>query len=541
MNKEILRVFMEGILLVLVVLVSMSLSLVLKRLLSRRAKESKHTFPRALLAVLGSLLFPLFSMILGLAVLWLPQVWSVSWLPQWPQTHRSAWHLFWMVILIFNFLESIAMDISVSSGKFQIPALLRGVMRAGVTALAAFFVLRYELGLNITPLLASTALLTAVVGFALQGVLGNLLAGMSLNLTGSLSKRDWVVVDGIEGQVDEMNWRETWVITREHIPIRIPNSKVADAHIQNLSRPEGPRRCSIFVDASYDDPPDRVIDAMVAAASAVPDVRRMPAPTAMVEEYKSYGVGYKLWVWLDRYPQREPIQGEVRRHIWYQFRRAGIQIPYPVSDQVLNQFMERAIVPAGPAAGSSNAQRQADGLLQSDFAHQVLEDDKGNLLIPEEELSAWARGLSSQRYGRGEVIFSQGDAGDCCYVILSGLLEGKIHHRESGKETTFELGKGVVMGEMSLMTGLPRMADIRVKESAELLRVPAPEFAQLLEHHSGVLEQLSQLASERASANRQQYEDLMATDAPPVDQALSQDGILQRFWRLLGGTSSGKI
>jgi len=535
MNKEILRMFMEGILLALVVLVSMSLSLVLKRLLSRRAKESKHTFPRALLAVLGSLLFPLFSMILGLAVLWLPQVWSVSWLPQWPQTHRSAWHLFWMVILIFNFLESIAIEISVSSGKFQIPALLRGVMRAGVTALAAFFVFRYELGLNITPLLASTALLTAVVGFALQGVLGNLLAGMSLNLTGSLSKRDWVVVDGVEGQVDEMNWRETWVVTREHIPIRIPNSKVADAHIQNLSRPEGPRRCSVFVDASYDDPPDLVIQSMVAAAAAVPDVRHMPAPTAMVEEYKSYGVGYKLWIWLDRYPQREPIQAEVRRYIWYQFRRAGIQIPYPVSDQVLNQFMERAIIPATPTTESADAQRRAQGLLQSDFAHQVLEDDKGNLLIPEEELSAWAGRLSSQRYGRGELIFRQGDAGDCCYVILSGLLEGKIHHRESGKETTFELGSGVVMGEMSLVTGLPRMADMRAKESAELLRIPAPEFAALLKGHPGVLEQLSQLAADRASANRQQYEDLMATDAPSVDQAISPDGILQRFWRLLGG------
>jgi len=42
--------------------------------------------------------------------------------------------------------------------------------------------------------------------------------------------------------VDEMNWRETWVVTRENIPVRIPNSKVADAHIRNLSRPEGPRR-----------------------------------------------------------------------------------------------------------------------------------------------------------------------------------------------------------------------------------------------------------------------------------------------------------
>ena len=123
------------------------------------------------------------------------------------------------------------MQIYSAGGKFQVPALLRGVARIVVTSLAAFFVLRFELGLNITPLLASTALVTAVVGFALQGVLGNLLAGMSLNLTGAMAHRDWVFIDDLEGQVQEMNWRETWILTRDMIPVRIPNSKVADARI----------------------------------------------------------------------------------------------------------------------------------------------------------------------------------------------------------------------------------------------------------------------------------------------------------------------
>lgn len=534
MNRSLLLLFVEGGLLLLAILVSMSLSLLLRRALARRAKASPRAFSKSLFAIMGSLLFPLLALGLGLGALWLPAVLSLSWLPPWPESHRSAWHLFWLVMLVFSLLESVVVEISAASGRFQVPALLRGVMRVIVTGATAFFVLRDVLGVNITPLLASTALITAVVGFALQGVLGNLLAGMSLNLTGSLSKRDWVVIDEVEGQVDEMNWRETWVVTREHIPVRIPNSKVADAHIQNLSRPEGPRRCSIFVDASYDDSPDTVIDAMLAAAAAVPEVRRMPAPSAMVLEYKSYGIGYELWVWLDRYPQRRPIQGEVRRHIWYQFRREGIQIPYPVTDQVLNNFMERAIVPASPPAEPAGGRRIAEGLLRSNFARQVLQNTEGQLLVPEEELSAWAGGLPTRRYGRDEIVFRQGEEGDSCYVVLSGRLEGRIHHRESGKESTFEVEPGAVMGEMSLVTGLPRMADIRVKESAELLQISAAEFAAFLGRHAGVVEQVSRLVAERVSANRRQYEDLMATDAPPLDQAISREGVLKRFWRLLG-------
>ena len=56
---------------------------------------------------------------------------------------------------------------------------------------------------------SSPALLTAVVGFALQGVLGNLLGGMSLHLTRSVVPGDWVRVGEEEGRVIETNWRET--------------------------------------------------------------------------------------------------------------------------------------------------------------------------------------------------------------------------------------------------------------------------------------------------------------------------------------------
>lgn len=534
MNSAILFRLAESGLLILVVLVSMSAALGPRRWLARKARDAKGVLVKGVFLVLRSVVFPLLALVLGGAVLWMPVLLDVPWAGMIPDSHRAAWNLFWLVVLGFNVVEAIGMHLAVSRGRAPLPALLRGVLRVAVTAMAAFFVLRFELGLNITPLLASTALVTAVVGFALQGVLGNLLAGMSLNMTGTLAHRDWVFIDDVEGQVDEMNWRETWVVTRENIPVRIPNSKVADARIRHLSRPATPRRCSVFVDASYGDPPDAVIDAMLAAAAAVPEVRRTPAPLAMVLEFKSYGVGYELRFWLDQYALREPVQGEIRRQIWYQFRRAGIQIPYPVSDQVLNDFMERAIVPAPPPDGDPEARRRAAGLLNSDFARQVLQGADGQPLVPEAELAEWAGRLQSEGYGRGEILYRQGDAGDSCHVVLSGRLTGTIRHREAGKETTFEVGPGAVIGEMSLLTGLPRMAEVKVAESAELLRVPADEFAELLEGHPGLLEQFSELAAVRARDNRRQFEDLMAADAPPVDQAISNEGILKRFWHLIG-------
>ena len=109
-----------------------------------------------------------------------------AWAELAPSAHQEAWGLFWLILLAYAFVETAGARIAAAAGRQPMPALLRGLLRVAVTALAAFCVLRFELGWNITPLLASTALVTAVVGFALQGVLGNLLAGMSLNLTRSL-------------------------------------------------------------------------------------------------------------------------------------------------------------------------------------------------------------------------------------------------------------------------------------------------------------------------------------------------------------------
>jgi small-conductance mechanosensitive channel len=160
-----------------------------------------RTLARWGLATAASLVFPALALGLGWLLLWLPEALGLPWAGRVPASHRSAWGLFWLIMLAMNFVETTSLQLAAATGRFQMPALLRGMLRVAVTALAAFFVLRFELGWNITPLLASTALLTAVVGFALQGVLGNLLAGMSLNLTGALAHRDWVVIDDLEGQV----------------------------------------------------------------------------------------------------------------------------------------------------------------------------------------------------------------------------------------------------------------------------------------------------------------------------------------------------
>ena len=97
-------------------------------------------------------------------------------------------------------------------------------------------------------LLTSTAIVTGVIGFAMQGVLGNLLAGMSLHACRSMAVGDWIEVDGMVGQVTLVNWRETRLRTTGGHVVIVPNGKLADATIRNFScahEPAPPRRAGV--------------------------------------------------------------------------------------------------------------------------------------------------------------------------------------------------------------------------------------------------------------------------------------------------------
>jgi len=193
----------------------------------------------------------------------------------------DAWFRFWEFVFLIALVEGLVVVFCrILKKPLPVPDLLLNILRGVLIVAALLAVLRFQLGINISPVLGASALVTAVVGFALQGVLGNLLAGMSLHVVRSVVPGDWVVIGDIEGEVIQTNWRETRLRTIGGHIIVVPNSTVAAATIHNMSRPTPRRRHRIFVGASYSDAPADVIDALVQSAGVVPEVLREPAPSA---------------------------------------------------------------------------------------------------------------------------------------------------------------------------------------------------------------------------------------------------------------------
>ncbi|HKX39260.1 MAG TPA: mechanosensitive ion channel domain-containing protein, partial [Burkholderiales bacterium] len=94
-------------------------------------------------------------------------------------------------------------------------------------------------GVDLGSLVTTSAILTAVVAFAMQDTLGNVLAGLAIQLDNSVQVGDWVKVDNLAGRVRDIRWRSTLIETRDWETVVIPNSMLMKQRVAILGRREG--------------------------------------------------------------------------------------------------------------------------------------------------------------------------------------------------------------------------------------------------------------------------------------------------------------
>jgi small-conductance mechanosensitive channel/CRP-like cAMP-binding protein len=447
--------------------------------------------------------------------------------------YDQAWLLFWGLYALVRLVEGLLVEGFVQMGRAcPLSRLSRGLLRLAIMMGIAFMVIRYQLDHHIGVLLTSTAIVTGVIGFAMQGVLGNLLAGMSLHACRTLAAGEWIHVDGVKGQVILVNWRETRVRTLGGHIVILPNSKIADATIYNYSSPTSMRRHEVLVAASYGDAPGDVIAALLEAADSVPTVEKHPVPDAYVTGFKDFCIEYALRFWSKHYERRTSIEGDVMRMIWYKFNRRGIEIPFPMSGRLLGNFMEAVHAQKFEKPLASEIERNVDDMLHSDFGRKLLADSQGVCILSRDELKTVARSVKRTRFTHGETVMRQGGDGESFYALVQGKVHGCITNSDAAHPIEFDLQPGALFGEMSLLTGLPRSATMTAATDCELLEFDRAAFTQLLALREEIPRVLSDLAAGRAAQNAASLEKLKASAIVPPE--LARDGILSRLKRMLG-------
>jgi small-conductance mechanosensitive channel len=205
----------------------------------------------------------------------------------------------------------------------RVPAIVQDVIVIALFAVAATLLLDEKF-------LTTSAVGAVVVGFALQDTLGNLFAGLAIQVEKPFRVGHWVRVGEFEGRVQEVTWRATKLLTKQGQFVIVPNSVMSKDPILNHSEPTIPTRIEVEVGASYDTPPNVVKQALHEALDNAPLVLRDPPPDVIVVGFGASAVDYRLRFWIDDFGRDNTARDQVRTNIWYTFKRHAIEIPYPI-------------------------------------------------------------------------------------------------------------------------------------------------------------------------------------------------------------------
>lgn len=366
-----------------------------------------------------------------------------------------------------------------------LPKILSDVIQGVIFAVALLVVFR-SAGVEPGSLLTTSALLTAVIGLSLQDTLGNLFAGLAIQAQRPFTVGDWVQFDaktGNIGRVIEINWRATRVITLERLEITVPNGALAKSSITNFSRPTHLVRRQVEVQAPYDAAPASVRRVLLASMNHVPGVIQEPAPRVFATGFSERGVTYAIRYFIERFEEREIIDSAVHERVWYSMQRAGISIPVP-----------RRQVELARAAKSQTTEKRPSVEATFDLFRKLSLFEA----LPDESLRSLAAQCRRTRYTSEEIIVRRGDSSTEMYLVESGRVRIEVRGEGPDQEQVLgRLGPGDFFGEMSLMTGRARTADVIADEETIVLCLDRAAVQPALDQHPELAEHMSRVLAER--------------------------------------------
>jgi small-conductance mechanosensitive channel/CRP-like cAMP-binding protein len=363
------------------------------------------------------------------------------------------------------------------------PRIVRDVAQAVVWAVVVLATLR-RAGVEPGSLLTTSALLTAAVALSLQETLGNLIAGLAIQVQRPFDVGDWIQFDADKahiGRVLEINWRATKVLTLDDVEVVVPNATLAKAPIANFTKPTKVSRRSIFLTVTADVPPHVVHSAVLDALVGSFGVAREPAPSVVTNAFVDGNVEYWVRIFTDAFHKRDVVDGTARDRIWYALRRIGVTPASPPNRAIAVEEVATAI----RAREEEELAARGRALRSVDFL----------AVLPEEMQRRLAAASAVRLYVEGEAIVKKGEASAQMFVVEAGEVTVELHDVELAR-----LGPGQFFGEMALMTGEPRNATVRARGPCRLLVIDAASLRAVLEAAPDSAVHISRVIAERQAA-----------------------------------------
>ena len=235
-----------------------------------------------------------------------------------------------IAILVAGILISRAIARRVSTGLHRfdleppVRQLFTRIVRVLIFGLFAIMVLQ-NLGVELLPLLAGLGVAGAGIALATQGVLSNVVAGLTIIFTKLYRVGEYIAIVGVEGRVETINVFSTQLTHADRSRIVVPNRKIVGEILHNYGRI---RQCELHVGVSYESDLPKALAIIQELVKANPRVLSDPAAVIQVSELADSAVliAIKPWVSVADFGS---VEGELNAAIAAALRTHGIALPVP--------------------------------------------------------------------------------------------------------------------------------------------------------------------------------------------------------------------
>ena len=207
------------------------------------------------------------------------------------------------------------------------PPVRKLISRLGSLIVLLVFVLMalQNLGVELLPLFAGLGVAGVGVSLAMQGVLSNLSAGLTIIFTKPFRIGEYIALIGVEGQVESIELFSTTLFHLDHSRVVIPNRKIVGEVLQNYGKI---RQLDLSVAVSYSGDLEKALRTIQAVLAQNPHVCPEPTPVVILSLFdeSALRVSVRPWVQVLDYVQ---ATGSINADIFAAFQKLHIEIPFP--------------------------------------------------------------------------------------------------------------------------------------------------------------------------------------------------------------------
>lgn len=247
-----------------------------------------------------------------------------------------ALFLFFIFWLIYRMIRKILLSSLAAAGMDpSIRDMLGSILRWTILGFG-LVIAGNQIGIQIAALLTGVSIVGLAIGFAAQESLQNFIAGIVIFWDKPFKIGDWIEIDGSLGQVKRVTFRSTRLENLDGDIVVFPNTQMLSNKVVNKST-NLITRCNVLVGIAYKESIEKAREVLLSLVKRDPRVEKTPEPEVIVKNLGASSVDLMLHFWIREEKYEDAMQYEYLEKAKLAMDQAGIEIPFPHVQLLLEQ------------------------------------------------------------------------------------------------------------------------------------------------------------------------------------------------------------